>query len=312
MELFKLFNESVCNVNLEEGIKIRLRDVVEICLLASRTIMEIYNTYKESDLNIKIKEKDNSPFTIADITSNEQISKQLAFLWPLIPIITEESEQVPWEIRKNYKLCWIIDPLDGTKEFIKRTGEFTVNIGLSEDGIPILGVVCVPFQGIIFASSRDSKYVFKLTTYLASNTICDKCLIEPIQCSPKTDPNNILTIVGSNSTQNRDIFDSFVKKYFMSYSLVNHGSSIKFMKIAEGLCHVYPRFIGCMEWDSCACHAILKHAGGEIYQVNVERDNDGSLKFILCNPLKYNKQNLENPFFLAITNGIYNSVFKQI
>ena len=103
MELFNLFNESVCNVNLEEGIKIRLRDVVEICLLGSRTIMEIYNTYKESDLNIKIKEKDNSPFTIADITSNEQISRQLASLWPLIPIITEESEQAPWEIRKNYK-----------------------------------------------------------------------------------------------------------------------------------------------------------------------------------------------------------------
>ncbi|KAK6591131.1 sulfite synthesis pathway [Cryptosporidium xiaoi] len=299
MSLFNIFNELCYNVESLELVEISLIDLVRIGFHASKIIMDIYNDFDDKKWGIKYKNSDNSPVTAADLKANEFICTQLVSKWPKIPVISEESEIVEWEIRKSYKACWFVDPLDGTKEFIKRNGEFTVNIGLAECGVPTLGLVCVPVEGTAYISNKNLNGTYKITTKAASNLICDETIIEFISknISEKSEI-NVVRVISSPSSKD-SLFRAFVEKHFQNNVTNSRGSSIKFIEMIEGNADVYPRFLTCMEWDTCACHIIIKQTCGEIYKVSVSELGEVP-EFSIEEPLVYNKESMVNPFFVAI------------
>ncbi|OII71753.1 uncharacterized protein cubi_00560 [Cryptosporidium ubiquitum] len=276
---------------------ISVREVVEIGFLASRVIMQIYNNI-DAELRINYKEKDNSPVTVADLKANEIICARLSSKWPQIPIISEESEINTWENRKEYKICWLVDPLDGTKEFLRRNGEFTVNIGLCEDGKPTLGVVSIPSTGVSFVSFNNLRGAYKIATFNSSNVICDKTILEFIPKSDKSVVNyNEIRILKSHNYQ-CPILDSFAQKFFCNSVKIPFGSSIKFIELVENRADVYPRFHDCMEWDTCASHIILQQTCGDIYKLEL-LFSGSETQFKLGEPITYNKEILVNPYFIA-------------
>jgi 3'(2'), 5'-bisphosphate nucleotidase len=238
-------------------------------------ILQIYNT----DFN-KIYKDDNSPLTLADIKANELICDYLeklnVKLGLNILIISEEIKNKSYEERKKYDLCWSVDPVDGTKEFVKKNGQFTVNIGLTHFGDPVFGIVSVPVSGEIYWGIKDIGS-FKLE----GDTITKLCIL------PK-DLDLPLKIITSNSHINLE-----TQKYIedlvlgIKYESINVGSSIKLLWIAENKADIYPRLGLTSEWDICAAHAVVKFAGGKVLQYNSIEE------------LKYNKENLLNPYFIV-------------
>jgi len=242
--------------------------IIAISKNAGKEILKIYN---KADLGVTFKD-DNSPLTLADKASNDVIEKSLNKLTPDIPILSEEGKDIDFSSREKWDIFWLIDPLDGTKEFIKRNGEFTVNIALISKGSPILGVVYAPvldttWYGIIskgsYKISKDQSEI-KITV---------------------NEPHNETKVVTSRSHANNPKLDKFLKD-FPNHKLVKMGSSIKICLVADGSAHIYPRLGPTMEWDTAAAHAVVKYAGGNIYDM----DN---------NELVYNKSNLLNPEFLV-------------
>ncbi|MDP1723452.1 MAG: 3'(2'),5'-bisphosphate nucleotidase CysQ [Alphaproteobacteria bacterium] len=250
-----------------------LNKVIELSLEASKRVLEIYN----GPIDVTIK-SDDSPLTKADTEAHEIIVKGLSQLTPDVLIVSEEDTHQHYAT-SNTTLFWLVDPLDGTKEFINRNGEFTVNIALIENGNPILGVVCAPPLGICYAGIVG-KGAFKLN--LDSPEIKT-----PIQVALKEAIQNesILKVVGSRSHGDASIMESFLADY-KKYEFVPAGSSLKFCQIAEGIAHLYPRFGRTMEWDTAAGQAVLMAAGGKVNLV------DGT-------PLLYGKSEFENPHFIA-------------
>ena len=248
--------------------------IIEIAEDAGKAILEIYNT----DFDVEVKE-DQSPLTIADKTANDIIINSLTAIYPDIPYVSEEIKQMSFEHRKNWNTCWIIDPLDGTKEFIKKNGEFTVNIALIEEGLPVLGVVHVPVVNKTYYASREKG------AFLKNNGSVSR-----IQ-TRETDPKSI-TIVGSRSHANEQTiaFVEAKKQEFEKVEFLSAGSSLKFCLIAEGQADIYPRFGPTMEWDTAAGQAVILEAGGEV------------LRYPELTPLTYNKENLLNPFFIVQSN----------
>ncbi len=257
-----------------------LETAIEASLLAGKAIMEVYADPDNFQVEIKA---DHSPLTLADQKSNDIINDYL--LTTKIPIISEENRQLDYDSRKDWKQCWIVDPLDGTKEFIKRNGEFTVNIALAEAGQPILGVIYVPANDeLYFASSEGAFKLDQASGFTDIDEIVKKAdTIQPLEGF--TSP---VKVVGSRSHLNDD-----TKKYITDLEkeyevdIVAKGSSLKFCLVAEGLAHVYPRYAPTMEWDTAAGQAICAAVG-----VDVLDDTTGE-------PLKYNKENLLNPYFLV-------------
>jgi len=243
--------------------------ILSISKEAGKEILKIYNT---DDLGVTYK-GDKTPLTLADKASNNVIEKSLKTLTPNIPILSEEGKNTDYSEREKWNIFWLIDPLDGTKEFIKRNGEFTVNIALISNGEPILGVVYAPvldtaWYGII---NEGSYKVFSNEPAIKINVI---------------KPDNTVKIVTSRSHANNPKLDDFLKDY-PDYELVKMGSSIKICLVADGSAHMYPRLGPTMEWDTAAAHAVVKYAGGNIYKLNSK------------NELIYNKSNLLNPEFLV-------------
>jgi len=232
---------------------------------AGKAIMEVYN----SDIQVDLK-SDNSPVTAADLAANKIIVEKLKETG--IPILSEESQNESADERKNWTKVWIVDPLDGTKEFIKKTSEFTVNIALVENGTPIAGVVYAPALGTIYYGEENE--ALKITDEGE----------EKIQTSI---PGSPLRIVASKSHMSEET-EKFLEK-IGEYTLVQSGSSLKFCLIAEGTADLYPRHGPTMEWDTAAAHAVLEAAGGAVKQLNGEE-------------LHYNKSDLKNPFFIAVGN----------
>lgn len=238
--------------------------------------------YENKELQVENKE-DGSPLTIADKAANDIINKQL--LPTGIPIISEENKQLTFSERKTWKECWIVDPLDGTKEFIKRNGEFTVNIALIRENKPVFGVIYVPARGDLYYGDVELKKSFKGKLKPEENT-------EPGQVdfnliTPASEENR-LRVVGSRSHMNQDTLDyieSLKKKYKKKVEIVSKGSSLKFCLIAEGMADVYPRFGPTMEWDTAAGQAICEAVGIDVI------DHETGL------PMEYNKENLLNNFF---------------
>lgn len=238
-------------------------------LAAEKASVAILEVYANGDWTIELK-SDDSPLTIADKTSHQIIESILSKTG--LPILSEEGKSIPYEERKKWNLFWLVDPLDGTKEFIKRNGEFTVNIALINQGRPIWGVVVAP--------------VLNKTYFMDENGIAwlkegdSKTRLKPA----RKDPHNF-RVVASRSHQDQETAD-FIKT-LKEPVLVSMGSSLKFMMLAEGKADVYPRFAPTMEWDTAASHAILSSLGYRI--------RDGIRKL----DLEYNKENLVNPSFIA-------------
>ncbi len=249
-----------------------IQAIIDISIQAGNAILEIY----KQDIEVEIK-NDQSPLTMADKNANAIIIEGLKKLDITIPIISEENKLTDYAVRAAWTKCWIVDPLDGTKEFIKKNGEFTVNIALVEDGIPILGVVHVPAQNVTYFAEKD-KGSFKIENGKTVNLQIRKLAED-----------GILKIVGSRSHQTPELL-AYVeqqKERFANVDFVAAGSSLKFCLLAEGKADVYPRLGLTMEWDTCAGQIVATEAGAEVLRV----DNN--------QPLLYNRENLLNPFFIV-------------
>lgn len=241
------------------------KDIEQIARDAGAAIMDIYTS---DDFEVQLK-GDDSPLTKADLAAHQVIVNGLRKLNVQYPIISEESEMIDWELRKRWHRYWLVDPLDGTKEFIKRNGEFTVNIALIEQGVPILGVVYAPALDAIYWGERDQG------AFLNDESI------SVTQQQPDT-----LRVVGSRSHPSQETID-WLDALGKPYNMVPMGSSLKICLVAEGKADIYPRLGPTSEWDTAAAHAVLLAAGGEI----VTLDNT---------PLLYNqKASYLNPYFIA-------------
>lgn len=240
----------------------------EASLLAGQKILEIYNS---DDFEIELK-GDNSPLTKADKAAHDII---MSLLEPKgIPVLSEEGRDISYAERGEWEYLWVVDPLDGTKEFIKRNGEFTVNIALVKQGKPILGVVYAPVLDKLYAAAEG----LGATLTKGEDTI----KLAKRQALDLSESN--LKVVASRSHLN-DETQAFLDK-LTNPEIISMGSSLKFMVIAEGEADVYPRFAPTMEWDTAAAHAVLRELGGK-----VTNPEGGSLV--------YNKENLLNPYFRA-------------
>ena len=245
-----------------------LNNVVDIAIHAGNAIMDVYGS---DDFDVETK-NDESPLTRADLAANTVIVDALEKLTPNIPILSEESAKAPYETRKTWTQFWLVDPLDGTKEFIKRNGEFTVNIALVENGKPILGVVYAPvLERTYFAAEGVGAFI--------------KTKGEAAKEIRTADFNNEkLKIVASRSHAGPDL-QGFLDN-IGDYEVVSMGSSLKLCLVAEGKAHLYPRLGPTMEWDTAAAHAVVNIAGGQV--TNLENK-----------PLTYNKEDLLNPYFMV-------------
>jgi 3'(2'), 5'-bisphosphate nucleotidase len=258
---------------------------------AGDAILDVYRT------NFSVEEKeDRSPLTLADRRGHEIIEAHL--VPSKIPVLSEEGRRIPYTERKNWERLWVVDPLDGTKEFVKRNGEFTVNIALVESGRPVLGVVLVPDRGILYYGG-DGLGAF-MTTGDDFKVILEKnraeALAEPghlIQASTplpsRENTGRYYTIVGSRSHAGPDL-EAFVSKARQAHGRVDFisaGSSLKFCLVAEGRADIYPRLGPTMEWDTAAGQAVVEAAGGRVLV-----SDTGA-------PLTYNRENLLNPWFVV-------------
>ena len=242
-------------------------------LLAGDAIMKVY---QQGDFNISIK-SDDSPLTEADRLAHEIIMDHLNET--SLPIISEEGEQVAYNVRKNWDYYWLVDPLDGTKEFINRNGEFTVNIALIHDRNPILGVVYVPLSNDLYwAISSQGAFA------LNGNSNEYRSLKVSILSDKVT---NVLCSRSHMNLETQDYIDDMINP-----KVTKMGSSLKFINIADGKADIYPKFGTTMEWDTAAAQIILEEAGGKVEKLNRKRER-----------LLYNKISLENPAFRAIGAG---------
>lgn len=252
---------------------------IKAAIAAGEGIMRIY----KEDFNVDFKE-DKSPLTEADRLADEIIHTILSNQYP---IISEETKALPFEVRKRWNQCWLVDPLDGTKEFVKRNGEFTVNIAFIEDGIPKLGVVYLPVtQMMYFGSVETGSYVSNISA-LREGDFND--IINNAQSLSDVNLPEIYTIVASRSHMSAETenFINECKNKFGEIELISKGSSIKLCLVAEGKANVYPRLAPTMEWDTAAAHAVAKYAGCTVLNFNTGEE------------LSYNKENLLNPHFIV-------------
>lgn len=242
-----------------------LKEVKGIARDAGAAIMDIY---RSDDFDVR-KKADDSPLTKADLAAHNIICDGLRALETQYPIISEESSEISWAQRKHWCRYWLVDPLDGTKEFIKRNDEFTVNIALIEKGVPILGVVYAPALDAMYTGERDRGAFLN-----------DKAISVTMQ-EPE-----ILRVVGSRSHPSQETTD-WLKAIGKPYEMLTVGSSLKFCLVAEGKADIYPRLGLTSEWDTAAAHAVLSAAGGDVLTLSGE-------------PLRYNqKADYLNPYFIA-------------
>ena len=243
--------------------------VIEISKVAGKKILEVY----ETDFDVEQKE-DNSPLTKADMAAHNVIVESLTTLTPDIPILSEEEANIPFAERASWETYWLVDPLDGTREFVKRNGEFTVNIALIHQHESILGVIYVPVSGVCYYASRGHGAYKQLPN----------CPPETIQVSRKV--SNPIMVAGSRSHRG-DSLNKFLKD-IGEYEIVSMGSSLKSCLVAEGKADIYPRLGPTSEWDTAAAQSIVEEAGGKLVELNMQQ-------------LRYNtKDSLLNPHFLVI------------
>ena len=247
--------------------RIEIDKIVSIAKEAGDAIMKIYN----KDFHIAYKD-DKSPLTEADTKSNEIICKALKTMYPDIPMLSEENKEVVYEDRKEWEYYWCIDPIDGTKEFIKKNGEFTVNIALIHKDTPVLGVVYAPALGDMY-KAKKGEGTFKNGKRLPLNT--------------NISPQKKLRVVASKSHLSEETQAFIDNLETEEIEQVSKGSSLKLCMVAEGSADIYPRLAPTMEWDTAAADAIVRESGKMTYQFENNM------------PMVYNKENLLNPWFIV-------------
>lgn len=247
--------------------RINVEDIKNTALEAGKAIMEIYS----KDFDIEYKD-DNSPLTEADLKANEVICTALKELYPTIAIMSEENKQVEYDVRKNWEYYWCIDPIDGTKEFIKKNGEFTVNIALIHKNTPVLGVVYAPaIEKLYWAKKAKGAFLNG----------------EKLPFKINNNPKQKLYVVASKSHLSQETQEFIDKLDTKEIEQVSKGSSLKLCMVAEGSADIYPRLAPTMEWDTAAADAIVREAGKMTYQFEVDK------------PVVYNKEDLLNPWFVV-------------
>ena len=260
--------------------KINLEEIKNIAIEAGNTIMEIY----KRDFQIEYKD-DKSPLTEADIKANEIICSALTKLYPNIPIMSEENKKVEYEERKDWEYYWCIDPIDGTKEFIKKNDEFTVNIALIYKHSPVLGVVYAPAVDKMYTSKKNEG------AFLNGKKL------------PLPHVDKLFTVVASKShlSQETQEFINDLKKEYSDLTSSSKGSSLKLCMVADGSANIYPRIAPTMEWDTAAAHAIVLESGKDVY---VYDNNISALEYLESSnklePMVYNKENLLNSYFVVV------------
>jgi len=247
-----------------------IQKIVEIARHAGTAILEVYNYGNAGET----KKEDDSPLTLADLASHQIIVKELAEISPVLPILSEEAANIPFADRKLWKQYWLIDPLDGTKEFIKRNGEFTVNIALIEDGVPVMGVVYAPVLDVCYYGSRNNgAFVMR-----GNNAV------QPLAAKPYVEGEPIKVVASRSHSDART--DALLKQLGVC-QCISMGSSLKLCLVADGTANLYPRLGPTMEWDTAAAHAVVNAAGGRVCD----------MKGV---DLIYNKPDLHNPEFLVL------------
>ena len=254
---------------LDDHYKISMGALLDIARQAGAGILEVYNNTAEG-IAVTYKE-DASPLTMADSVSHQIIAGKLAALTPGIPILSEEGKDIPYEERKAWAYYWCVDPLDGTKEFIKRNGEFTVNIALIHHNVPVLGVIYVPVTGVMYYGG----------TSIGSWKISPDTLLKQLGPQPETGE---WTAVASRTHSSADE-EAKLTKYKVTKT-ISAGSSLKFCMVAEGSAQIYYRHGPTMEWDTAAGHAIAIYSGAFMTTPTGE-------------PFLYNKPSLLNGSFMC-------------
>jgi len=274
-----------------------LLKAIQVSIKAGNAILDVYHS------NFSVEHKaDSSPITLADKRSHEIIIKELRQFQ--IPILSEEGGDIPYEERKSWNKLWIIDPLDGTKEFIKRNGEFTVNIALVVDGKPYLGVIYIPDKEILYyavkgkgayrlENSRIIELLRKESGEDEEPGLLNNISNDSIRLPVNQSIGSTFTIVGSRSHSSPEL-ERFIEKKRSEYGkveFISAGSSLKFCMVAEGRADIYPRFGRTMEWDTASGQAIAETVGAQVLNMNTHV------------PLIYNKENLQNPWFIVTKPG---------
>ena len=275
------------------NINANLLKAIDASIQAGQAILEVYR----SDFSVEYK-TDSSPLTLADSRSHEAIVKHLSE--SDIPMLSEEGKNIPYAERKAWKQMWIVDPLDGTKEFIKRNGEFTVNIALVENHKAVLGVIFVPDKNVLFFAANglgayklDKNSSPEVLESNQSNKNPEERLNEILELADRLPayhlPLPVYTIVGSRSHQTPELkaYIEEKRRELGDVEFIAAGSSQKFCVVAEGRADIYPRLGPTMEWDTAAGQAIAENAGAKVIRYDNRR------------PLTYNKEDLYNPYFIV-------------
>lgn len=263
--------------NMKELLNVSVLAAVE----AGKKILEVY----EQDFSVETK-ADNSPLTIADKHSHEVIKEALKATG--FPLLSEEGKELEYNDRNNWETFWLVDPLDGTKEFIKKNGEFTVNIALVKKGKPVLGVVYVPVTGVLYYGAEGmGSFCTTVSKSLSADNIDD--VFQTATVLPASQQPAVFTVVASRShnTPETEAFIEEKRKQHGEVNLISSGSSLKLCLVAEGKAQVYPRLAPTMEWDTAAGHAVAKFAGCTVYNYETKQE------------VVYNKENLLNPWFVV-------------
>ncbi len=240
---------------------------------AGAAILKVYNT------DFAVEEKsDSSPLTAADLASHRIITERLQERYPDVPVLSEESgEAAPYEVRKDWSLYFLVDPLDGTKEFIKRNGQFTVNIAVMENNAPAAGVVYAPVLEWMYYGSADGSFKIEGDG-------------QPVRLEARNGQSDKVVIVGSRSHPSKEL-EEFVEKMKAEHGEVEFvamGSSLKLCTVAEGKADIYPRLGPTMEWDTAAAHAVATHSGRRVLSWEDQTED-----------LPYNKPDLLNGWFIG-------------
>ena len=260
--------------------KEQLTTAITAALEAGKAILEIYHS---GAFDVEIK-GDNSPLTRADTASHNVIMSYLTKTD--IPVLSEEGRDITYQERKDWKQLWIVDPIDGTKEFIKRNGEFTVNIALIENQRPVIGVIFVPVTGELYFSSKELG-AYKVKVHLEDYNV--EALLSKGNKLPLEREDNTFTIVASRSHMSIETgeYVQQMRDLHGEVNLISKGSSLKLCMVAEGAANCYPRFAPTMEWDTAAGQAICEHAGFEVIDWDTKKN------------MLYNREELLNNWFLV-------------
>ncbi len=263
-------------------IKPLLPELIETAKRAGKEILEVY----EKEISVQYKD-DRSPLTEADRRSHRVITKGLKSLTPDVPVLSEEGSGIDYTERSQWQEFWLVDPLDGTKEFIKRNGEFTINIALIRNQKPVFGLILIPVKEVIYYGGPLVGGLYKCST---REDVKDYLSEHYRVKSEGNKRSKAITVVGSRShgSERLTTFVEKLKSRYKDLNFVSAGSALKFCLVAEGRADLYPRFGPTMEWDTGAGHALLLSAGSTILRADTLTE------------LTYNKESLRNPDFIVI------------